>query len=136
MLLTESLRQAALYLAHVRYKVPLSRRFVLQDIHVCAQLDALEVGLPAADVAAIATLSDLVHRGEVLSSLRIDLRFSTFPRFGTSRRGASPSPDDSDRNQAPAVPYLYLSNSVLDKYVRWGHQRSLRSGLRGVDVGT
>ncbi|GAF46934.1 ScbA/BarX family gamma-butyrolactone biosynthesis protein [Rhodococcus wratislaviensis] len=75
MLMTETLRQAAIYLAHVRYRVPLSGRFVMQDIHVHAQLDALKVGPAAADVTAIVTLSDLVHRGDVLSSLRIDLRF-------------------------------------------------------------
>ncbi|PBC39205.1 A-factor biosynthesis protein [Rhodococcus sp. ACS1] len=74
MLLTETLRQAAIYLAHVRYKVPLSGRFVMQDIHVRTQLDALEVGPSPADVTAVATLSDLAYRGQVLSSFRIELQ--------------------------------------------------------------
>ncbi|MFC9361410.1 ScbA/BarX family gamma-butyrolactone biosynthesis protein [Rhodococcus sp. NPDC057014] len=75
MLLGETLRQAAIYLAHSRYQVPLNRRFVMQDLHFRAHLDALEVGPAAADVTATAALSDLVYRGEVLSSLRVELRF-------------------------------------------------------------
>ncbi|PBC39659.1 A-factor biosynthesis protein [Rhodococcus sp. ACS1] len=75
MLLGETLRQAAIYLAHSRYRVPLNRRFIMQDLHVRAHLDALEVGAAAADVTATATLSDLVYRGEVLSSFRVELRF-------------------------------------------------------------
>ncbi|MDV6286829.1 ScbA/BarX family gamma-butyrolactone biosynthesis protein [Rhodococcus jostii] len=75
MLLGETLRQAAIYLAHTRYRVPLNRRFVMQDTHVRAQLDAMGVGVSAADVTADTTLSGLVFRGAVLSSFRIELRF-------------------------------------------------------------
>ncbi|WP_257890395.1 ScbA/BarX family gamma-butyrolactone biosynthesis protein [Rhodococcus sp. USK10] len=75
MLLGETLRQAAIYLAHSRYRVPLNRRFIMHDLHVRAHLDALKVGAAAADVTATATLSDLVYGGEALSSFRVDLRF-------------------------------------------------------------
>ncbi|MDF3311169.1 ScbA/BarX family gamma-butyrolactone biosynthesis protein [Rhodococcus sp. T2V] len=75
MLLAETLRQAAIYLAHTRYRVPPSWRFVMQEMHVRAHLDALRVGMSAADVTAETTLSDLVHRGEVVTSFRIELRY-------------------------------------------------------------
>ena len=75
MLLAETLRQAAIYLAHTRYRVPLNRRFIMQNIHVRAHLDALRVGLSTADVTTDTTLSSLVYRGEMLTSFRIELRY-------------------------------------------------------------
>ncbi|MGW5153696.1 ScbA/BarX family gamma-butyrolactone biosynthesis protein [Rhodococcus koreensis] len=89
MLLAETLRQAAIYLAHSRYRVPLNRRFVMQDLHVRAHLDALEVGAVAADVTATATLSDLVYRGEALSSFRVELRFRLADREIGSASGVA-----------------------------------------------
>ncbi|AII10876.1 A-factor biosynthesis protein (plasmid) [Rhodococcus opacus] len=74
MMLAETLRQAAIYLAHTRYRVPLNGRFIMQNMHVRAELDALRVGLSAADVTADTTLSGLVYRGEMLTSFRIELR--------------------------------------------------------------
>lgn len=89
MLLAETLRQAAIYLTHTRYRAPLNRRFIMQNMHVHAHLDALRVGRSAADVTADVTLSGLVYRGAMLSSFRIELRFSLAGRDIGSASGVA-----------------------------------------------
>ncbi|MFC9553478.1 ScbA/BarX family gamma-butyrolactone biosynthesis protein [Rhodococcus sp. NPDC056960] len=75
MLLAETLRQAAIYLGHTRYRVPLPNRFVMQHLQVSATPDALAVGGAAADVIVEVDVSRHAYRGDALAAFRVDLRF-------------------------------------------------------------
>ncbi|NMM91638.1 hypothetical protein B2J88_46375 [Rhodococcus sp. SRB_17] len=75
MLLAETLRQSAIYLAHTRYRVSLTSRFVMQRIQVKARTDLLLIGPYPSDVRIDATVSEILRSGNTLKQFTINLRF-------------------------------------------------------------
>lgn len=76
MLLAETLRQSAIYLAHTRYRVSLSDRFVMQRIRIHSDLERLVIGDSAAGVQIDAVVSDVLRKGGKLSKYSVNLKFS------------------------------------------------------------
>lgn len=75
MLLAETLRQSAIYLAHTRYRVPLTSRFVMQRIHVKARTNMLQIGNSPADVRIDATVSGVLRSSPALKQFTVNLQF-------------------------------------------------------------
>lgn len=75
MLLAETLRQCAIYLAHVRYGVTLRSKFTMQRMQVDAAVDLLTIGSHSAevDIAASVTVTD--RRDGKLSAFTVAVDF-------------------------------------------------------------
>src|SRR5690606_21573764 len=66
MLIVETLRQATIYLAHTRYRVPLGHPFVMHTLRVDASVEALTIGDRPAELTIEARVGDRIHRGGML----------------------------------------------------------------------
>ena len=76
MLLAETVRQCAIYLAHNRYAVPLHYKFTMQTIRVDAYVDLLTVGPTPAEVTIDTRVTETSSRHGVLSAFTVTLEFS------------------------------------------------------------
>ncbi|MGY0496993.1 ScbA/BarX family gamma-butyrolactone biosynthesis protein [Nocardia sp. FBN12] len=102
----ETLRQAAIYLAHRCYDVPLDHCFVMSEIDVQGLPFGVRVDDHAAEVSVDVRMSGLHYRDGQLARFRIELEF----RIGGSRIGFG--------NGAAQIlpPEVY-------KRLRWRHRR-------------
>ncbi|MFE3290217.1 ScbA/BarX family gamma-butyrolactone biosynthesis protein [Rhodococcus sp. NPDC059234] len=75
MLLAETARQCAIYLAHMHYSVPLAHRFTMQTMRVESNLDRLTVGPRPADVVIDARVTEQARRRGRLSAFSVDVDF-------------------------------------------------------------
>ncbi|WP_068166705.1 ScbA/BarX family gamma-butyrolactone biosynthesis protein [Rhodococcus phenolicus] len=71
MLLVETLRQATIYLAHTRYRVPLGHPFVMHTLRVDATPHALAIGDRPAEVTIEAHVGDQIYRGNILARFSV-----------------------------------------------------------------
>ncbi|MGH8883249.1 MAG: ScbA/BarX family gamma-butyrolactone biosynthesis protein, partial [Stackebrandtia sp.] len=72
MLLTESIRQATLAIAHQYYQVPHDSHFVMNEISYEIDKQGIELGCRPADVVLTAVTSDIRKRGKTVAGMRID----------------------------------------------------------------
>lgn len=75
MLLAETVRQCAIYLAHVRYAVPLHYKFTMQTMQVEADVSLLDVGSCSAEVVIDASVTGTARRQGTLSAFTVTLAF-------------------------------------------------------------
>lgn len=75
MLLAETVRQCAIYLAHIRYAVPLHYKFTMQRMQVDADVDLLTVGSSSAEVVIDARVTGTSRRHGILSAFTVTLEF-------------------------------------------------------------
>jgi hypothetical protein len=75
MLLAETVRQCAIYLAHVRYAVPLHYKFTMQSMVIDADLDLLTIGACAPEVAINAHVTKIARSERSLSAFTVMLEF-------------------------------------------------------------
>ncbi|WP_430335992.1 ScbA/BarX family gamma-butyrolactone biosynthesis protein [Rhodococcus sp. ACT016] len=75
MLLAETVRQCAIYLAHVRYAVPMNYKFTMQRMQVDCSLDLLTIGSRAAEVTIDARVTGTARRHGILSAFTVTLEF-------------------------------------------------------------
>lgn len=75
MLLAETVRQCAIYLAHVRYAVPMQYKFTMQRMQVEVDVDLLTVGSRSAEVAIDARVTGTARRQGILSAFTVTLDF-------------------------------------------------------------
>ncbi|MCT7352791.1 hypothetical protein N4P33_11490 [Streptomyces sp. 15-116A] len=102
----ETMRQAALLLAHTEYRVPLGHRFTPWDVSLAVLPGRLAIGPAPTELELDVVGSDLVGRGEgsLEAVLEFTLRREGEPmatghlRFSTS----PPAPDAGDRGAPPA----------------------------------
>lgn len=76
MLLAETLRQCAIYLAHTRYRVPLTSRFVMQRLRVEASAKEIQIGKTPSDVRIDAVISQIRRSRTALTQFTITLCFT------------------------------------------------------------
>lgn len=76
MLLAETLRQAAIFLAHTRYRVPLTSRFVMQRLRVETSSNALRIGEAPSDVRIDVVVSRILRSHSALKQFTVTLRFT------------------------------------------------------------
>ncbi len=75
MLLAETVRQCAIYLAHVRYAVPMDYKFTMQRMQVECSVDLLAIGARPADVTIDAHVTGTAQRQGILSAFSVTLEF-------------------------------------------------------------
>ncbi|MGW0023615.1 ScbA/BarX family gamma-butyrolactone biosynthesis protein [Rhodococcus sp. NPDC003383] len=71
MLMVETLRQATIYLAHTRYRVPLGHPFVMHTLRVDATPHALSIDDRPAEVTIEAQVGDHFYRGNMLARFSV-----------------------------------------------------------------
>lgn len=71
MLLVETLRQATIYLAHTRYRVPLGHPFVMHTLRVDATPERLLIGDRPAELTINADVGDRIHRNGTLAQFSV-----------------------------------------------------------------
>jgi hypothetical protein len=76
MLLAETLRQAAIYLAHTRYRTPLTSRFVMQRLRVEISSKTTRNGKAPSDVRIDAVVSRILRAHSALTQFTVTLRFT------------------------------------------------------------
>ncbi len=75
MILAETARQCAIYLAHRYYRVPLDRKFTMQSMTVNADLASLTIGPAAAEVVLRAHVTEHHRRNGRLTAFTVDIEF-------------------------------------------------------------
>jgi hypothetical protein len=85
MILAETARQSAIYLAHRYYRVPLDRKFTMQSMMVDACVDRLMIGHSAAEVVLEAQMTEHDRRRGQLTAFTVDLVY----RLGNTRIGSA-----------------------------------------------
>ncbi|SDD24869.1 A-factor biosynthesis hotdog domain-containing protein [Rhodococcus tukisamuensis] len=112
MILAETARQSAIYLAHRYYKVPLDRKFTMQSMTVDAHLDRLTIGSAVGEVVLDAQVTEFDRRRGQLTGFAVDLVYHLGNALaGTARATASVLtrdeyeiarwPGDRDRSMGP-----------------------------------
>lgn len=81
MLLTETIRQAALAIAHQFYKVPQGSHFVMHEISYEINEEGLRLGCRPADIVLTATTHDIRKRGKGIAGMTME-----FGCYRNSRR--------------------------------------------------
>lgn len=76
MLFAETLRQAAIYLAHTRYRVPLTSRFVMQRLRVETSTKGPRIGDAPSDVRVDIVVSRVLRSHSALKQFTVTLRFT------------------------------------------------------------
>ncbi len=71
MLLVETLRQATIYLAHTRYRVPLGHPFVMHTLRVDTTAHTPTIGDRPAEVTIDAHVGDQIYRGNTLARFSV-----------------------------------------------------------------
>ncbi len=86
LLLAETLRQAAIYLAHTQYRVPVGHHFVMEEISVDANIAVSHTGDCPADVVAEVAISCCRFVDDALVEFRPNVTFWNGSRvLGTAR---------------------------------------------------
>lgn len=75
MLMAETARQCAIYLAHLHYHVPLGHKFTMQRMQVHSNLDMLTIGPDAAEITIDAQVADLAYRRGRLAAFTVTSEF-------------------------------------------------------------
>ncbi len=75
MLLAETIRQCAIYLAHVRYAVPLAYKFTMQRMRVESSVDLLTIGSRPAEVTIDTRVTETARRNGILSAFTVTFEF-------------------------------------------------------------
>ena len=75
MLLPETIRQCAIYLAHVRYAVPLDYKFTMQSMRVDASVDLLTIGSRPAEVTIDTRVTETARRQGILAAFTVTFEF-------------------------------------------------------------
>lgn len=105
MLLAETLRQVAIYLAHTQYRVPLDNRFIMQSMSIEADLPQLLIGDTAAEVSIEVLVPDVQRRDGRVRGLSVELGFFISGVLVGSGRGST----------------LVVTDEAYDR-IRWGKQ--------------
>lgn len=73
MQVAETIRQACIYMAHTGLEVPLGHQFVMWNLSYTTNPDLMAIGSAPTDFTIEATCTELTHRGESISEIRMDL---------------------------------------------------------------
>ncbi|MHA6758333.1 ScbA/BarX family gamma-butyrolactone biosynthesis protein [Streptacidiphilus sp. PAMC 29251] len=75
LLIAETLRQAAILLAHTEFAVPLDDHFVMWDLSYTTSPQGVALDLASGDIAVDVRCTDIRRRGPGLSGMRVELVF-------------------------------------------------------------